>query len=417
MTTTPDTEQTKTTAPNGSTTTSEATGNTAAKTRRWRWATLIAGAGLAIGVVAYATNSVDKPTTAAAEPPDVPHVEGDRIVFSEAFATRIGIERAPVKLAPLTPVVSVVGTVTFNPEHMAAVGTRLRGLVRMVHKFEGDEVKQGDLLATVESAELGEAQAAVTTLEAERRAAEINAERERQLKEKQLSTAREYEVAQTELQKYAALLHAARQRVAALGSSADGQGVIGLGRHAVRSPISGTLIERHVSTGQSVEADLVAFRVANLDHLWVELAVFERNLDSIRVGDAVVLSPLANPDERMEGRIAHIAAQIDPDTRSADVRIALDNTARKLRPGQAVTAEIEASKGAHRPVLMVPNTAVTVIDGQPTVFVSDGETSVRTVPVELGVTNGDQQQIIKGLEEGQTVVSRGVFALKSELFR
>lgn len=369
---------------------------------------------VAVGV-AYSTRVDD--TAAAVATPDVPFIQGDRIVFSEAFGNRIQLATAKVTLAPLTPVLSVVGTVAFNPEHMAAVGTRLRGLVRTVHKFEGDAVDKGELLAAIESAELGEAQATVSTLEAELRAAQINAERERRLRDQQLSTAREYEVARAELQKYEALLHAAKQRVAALGSSADGQGVIGLGQHAVRSPISGTIIERHVSTGQSVDADLVAYRVANLDQLWVELAVYEQSLNSIRVGDEVALKAIANPAERIEGRIAHIAAQIDPNTRSADVRIAIDNKQRRLRPGQAVTAKIEASQAAEVPVLSVPNAAVTVIDGQPTVFASDTPTSVRAVPIELGATNGEQQQITKGLDEGQSVVVHGVFALKSELFR
>lgn len=391
-------------------------GHAPARARGGRWGMIVvAGILLAVGV-AYATRATSEPPSPAAAP-DVPHVAGDSIVFSEGFRSRIQLATTPVKLAPLTPVVSVVGTVAFNPEHMAAVGTRLRGLVRTVHKFEGDAVTKGELLAAIESAELGEAQARVSTLEAELSAAQINADRERQLREQQLSTAREYEVARAELQKFQALLHAARQRVKALGSSRDGEGIIGLGQHAVRSPIAGTIIERHVSTGQSVEADLVAYRVANLDQLWVELAVYERSLNRIRVGDEVALEALANPNEQFQGRIAHIGAQIDPSTRSADVRIAIDNKERRLRPGQAVTAKIEASYASAVPVLSVPNSAITVIDGQPTVFVCDTNTSVRAVPVELGATDGEHQQIEKGLQEGQTVAVRGVFALKSELFR
>jgi membrane fusion protein, heavy metal efflux system len=387
------------------------------RNNRWRRGAPWALGGLfSLGLLVAWSTSLEKPA-AASVPLDVPHVEGDAIVFSDAYAQRIHLERAAVRKAPLTPVVWVVGTVALDPTHMAAVGTRLRGLVRTVRKFEGDVIAKGELLAEVESAELGDAQASVATTEAELHAAEINAERERQLKDKQLSTAREFEVAQTELSKYKALRHAARQRVAALGGSGDGKGIIGLGLHAIRSPISGTLIERHVSAGQSVEADLVAFRIANLDQLWVELAVFEQNLAAIRVGDAVVLSPTASPNERIEGHIAHIGALIDPDTRSANVRIAIDNRARKLRPGQAVSAEIRASLGAAHSVLLVPSDAVTVIDGQPTVFVSDSATSVRAVAVELGASNGDQQQVTKGLVEGQAVVVRGVFAIKSELFR
>lgn len=390
------------------------TGDTATRKKRtWIGASIVTVA-LVASITVWATH---KPPEAAAVVPDVPRVEGERIVFSAAFAERIGLERTQVERSALTPVISVVGTVALNPEYLAAIGTRLKGLVRTVKRFEGDVVEKGELLAEVESAELGEAQTAVTTLAAERKASEVHATREQQLLEKQLSTAREFEIAQAELTKFDALLDAAEQRVAALGGNPLGEDGIGLGRHAIRSPIAGTLIERHISAGQSVEADLVAFRVANLDHLWIELAVFERNLNLIRVDDKVVLSPLSDPTESIVGRVAHIGARIDSDTRSADVRIAVDNKDRTLRPGQAVTARIEATKSEQKPLLIVPSTAVTVIDGQPTVFVSDTPTSVRAVAVELGQSDGDRQQIATGVKEGEFVVSKGVFALKSELFR
>jgi cobalt-zinc-cadmium efflux system membrane fusion protein len=353
------------------------------------------------------------PEAPPAAAPDVPHIEGKRIVFSAAFAKRIGLTTTEVRKGTLTPVVQVVGTTTLDPEHVAAVGTRMRGLVRSVTRFEGDDVKKGEALAEVDSAELGEAQANVTMLRAELSAAEINAAREDKLFEQQLSTAREREVAGAALKKAEAMLHAANQRVAALGGSNQGA----LGHHTVVSPIDGTVVERGISTGQSVEANLVAYKVANLDHLWVELAVFERNLSNIRVDDVVELGLLSDPETKIHGRVAHIGATINPETRSADVRIEIDNRERTLRPCQAVTAEIHTKHGSNKPVTFVPSEAVTIIDGQPTVFVADTPTSVRTVPVELGKTNGEEQQITKGLDAGQRVVSQGVFELKSELFR
>lgn len=366
----------------------------------------------AVGVAIFSGDD-DEPAPVVA---DVPRVEGDRIHFSAAFASRIGLEVAEVREAPLKPVVSVVGVVALDPEHVAAVGTRLRGLVRSVRKFEGDVVKAGDVLAEIESAELGEAQASVSMLRAERQAAIINAEREKSLLEQRLSTAREAEVAAAELKKVEALLDAATQRVQALGGEAPG-GKRELGRYVLRAPIDGTIIDRHINTGQSVESNLVAFRIGNLDHLWVELAVYEQNLGSIVVGDAVSLKLLSNPEVVIEGRVAHIGAQVNPETRSADVRVEVDNRDRKLLPGQAVTAEIQATRGASQPVLLVPRAAVTVVDGQPTVFVSTGENQVRVVEVTLGKNDGDDQQILSGLEVGDRVVSKGVFALKSELFR
>lgn len=380
--------------------------------KRFFW--IGAAVALALGVLLFAVTGDDD--VAPEIVPDVPRVEGERILFSSNFAERVGIQITPVRVGPLTPVVSVVGTVTLDPAHVAAVGTRLKGLVRSMRRFEGDEVKAGEILAEVDSAELADAQASVRMLSAEREAAKANAEREEQLFAQRLSTAREFEVAQAEFTKYNALLKAAQQRVLALGGDPNDRRAV-MGRHLLRSPINGTIIDRNIATGQSVVADHVAFRIANLDHLWVELAVYEQNLGSIRIGDQVTLKLLSDPEVAIDGRVAHIGAQVHPETRSADVRVEVDNRERKLIPGQAVTAEILATRNAGASVLVVPRSAVTVVDGQPTVFVADGENAVRIARVTLGKGDDDEQQVIEGLSPEDSVVSSGVFALKSELFR
>lgn len=380
--------------------------------KRFFW--IGAAVALALGVLLFAVTGDDD--VAPEIVPDVPRVEAERILFSSNFAERVGIQITPVRVGPLTPVVSVVGTVTLDPAHVAAVGTRLKGLVRSMRRFEGDEVKAGEILAEVDSAELADAQASVRMLAAEREAAKANAEREEQLFAQRLSTAREFEVAQAEFTKYNALLKAAQQRVLALGGDPNDRRAV-MGRHLLRSPINGTIIDRNIATGQSVVADHVAFRIANLDHLWVELAVYEQNLGSIRIGDQVTLKLLSDPEVAIDGRIAHIGAQVHPETRSADVRVEVDNRERKLIPGQAVTAEILATRNAGASVLVVPRSAVTVVDGQPTVFVADGENAVRIARVTLGKGDDDEQQVIEGLSPEDSVVSSGVFALKSELFR
>ncbi len=348
--------------------------------------------------------------------PDTPHIEGDRIGFSAGYAKRAGIVFEPVSVADLVPVVSAVGTAELNAEHVAAIGVRLRGLVSRVNKFEGDLVDAGTPLASIESAELGEAQAAVGMLDAEREAAERNAQRESSLAERHLTTAREVETASVEARKAKLLLGAARQKVAALGGSLQ-QPKGALGWHDMRSPIKGTVVERNVSPGQFVEGNVVAFKIANLDHLWIELDVFERNLDRIRVGDRAELTPLAGGFEPLEGRVAKIAAQIDPETHSAKVRIEVENRDHRLRVGQAVKAHIHSSGGseATRPTLR--NRAITFVDGKPTVFVRAGPNSVRVVNVRPGDSDGEFTEILDGVAGGDQVVTDGAFALKSELFR
>jgi len=368
------------------------------------------------GVIWGARSSGDTDASTPLEVADTPRVDGERITFSRGFVDRAKIKFTPVSRSLLVPVVTAVGTVDFNPEHVAAVGTRLKGLVSRVVKFEGDTVESGALLAVIESAELGEAQAAVSMLEAEKRAADVNLTREKTLSQKNLTTQREAEVAGVEAERYQLLLGAARQKVAAL-SGGVGSRPSRLGSHELRSPLKGTIVERSIAPGQSVEGQLVAFRIADIDHLWVALDVFERNLSKIRVGDRVELSPLSAPNDVFEGRVARVGAIIDSETRSAPIRVEVDNRDRRLRAGQAVNARIHAAGVGEQQSTLVPQSAITYVDGKPTVFVKSGENAVKVVKIELGVTNGQDTEALSGVSPGDEVVSDGVFALKSELFR
>lgn len=347
---------------------------------------------------------------------DVPRREGNLIQFSEKFAKRIDLKSAEVRAAGVVPSIAVVGTVTFDPEHVARVGTRLRGLVRDVRHYEGDTVKRGELLAAIDSPELGEAQAAVISLQAELDAAKRNAYRESKLAEEKLTTLKESEEANALADKYQALLSAAQQKVSSLAGVTDTKPRT-IGVHGITAPLDGTIVERHIAKGQLVEGDHIAFLVANLDTLWVELAVFERSLPLIRVGDEVLLKPLGGHSDGLKGKVANVGQVLSASTRSAPVRVEVDNRSRQLRPGQAVDAVIRAGGAAIDEGPVVPPDAVTFIDGKPTVFVLDAPNTVRVAAVELGASDGQELHIKQGLKVGEQVVTSGTFELKSELFR
>ena len=133
---------------------------------------------------------------AFAEPPrDVPYMDGKWIRYSASFAARAKLEFGVPSSAGLTPVVNVTGTVTFDPERVAAVGARISGRVRRIARFPGDPVKAGDVLAELESADLGQAQSAVLAARAHAEAANANEKRETQLAEARVSSQRDAELA------------------------------------------------------------------------------------------------------------------------------------------------------------------------------------------------------------------------------
>ncbi len=359
---------------------------------------------------------------------DVPHLEGGAIVFSEAFRKRAGVEMTAVRRAPLTPTFRVVGTATFDPAHVAAVGTRVRGFVRTTLKYEGDEVKAGEALGEIESAEIGQAQADVAMAKAHVAAADINARREKELLERHLTTQREAEVAGVTHATSQSGLEAAQQRVLALGGNTRGQ----FGVFVLRAPIGGHVVETHISPGQSVEGNLLAYKVADLRWLWIELGIPERSAGDVRLGDTVEISPVGDPSRKIAGRVAHVGEVIDLSTRSTEVRIAVDNAApdgaegghvphggpcgHVLRPGQSVFATLSASGGAHE-ALVIPQSAIAYVDGKATVFVAVGEDRVVPTNIKEGASDSTLVEVLEGLKEGQIVASAGVFPLKSELFR
>lgn len=375
------------------------------------------GISLAIACVVGLVVSRGRSRAAIAPPSEVPVVDGHAVLVPRAFKERTGLAVQPVVEVALSPLVKVSGTVDFDPRHDAAVGTRLKGLVRSIARFEGDDVKKGELLAEIDSPELGSAEASLVMYAAQKKAAEQNYDRERDLEQRGLTTAREVEAALATLEEFRSKFIAARHQVSALAGTAPESQPGPIGIHELRAPLAGTVVERHLSAGQSVEAELTAFRVADLDHLWVELAVFERALDRIALGDAVELAALGGSTETLHGQVSHVGEQIDPATRTGEVRVEVDNRARRLRPGQAVTATIRVSEKGPTKALVVPGSAITFVDGKSTVFVAESENRLVATAVELGESDERNTQVVSGLSPGQSVVTEGVFALKSELYR
>lgn len=347
------------------------------------------------------------------EPRDVPTYEEGVIRFSPAFAEQMGLKIETASTREIQPLVYVTGTLELNELRIAAVGSRIQARVRQVHVVEGTQVEVGDPLASLESADLGEAQAEILAIRARARVADTDEERKRALMAQGIASKRAAELASQESSIADAELMAARQRVKALGGNTSGKN---LGLLTLTAPIAGEVINVHVFRGQAVEPSHTAFTIGDYNQLWVRLAVFERELQNIRVDDKVEIRSVAMPDQVITGEVAYISRMLDPQTRSAEVRVVVPNEEGRLRVGQGVTAGIHAG-GARRSALAIPREAIVQVDGKPTVFVAVEDNAVVPRPVESGVRDPTHVEIKSGLQEGERVVTAGVFALKSEIFR
>lgn len=326
-----------------------------------------------------------------------------------------------VRKTRLASDVEIVGSVTFDPNHHAVVGPLVPGRVAKLRANPGDTVKAGQVLAEIESAEVGAAEAEYISAAARADTAELNAKRERELAQQRISSARDRELAEAEAAATGAQRRAAEERLRALGLrdaeiEALRKGKASGGRLPLRAPIDGTVVTRSVTLGQAVERATDAFELIDLSRLWVSLDLYEKDIARVQPGQAVKVRTESFP-EVLDARVEYIHPVIDPGTRTAAVRLVVDNSAGKLRPGQFVTARIIGDpKLATGETLAIPRRAVLTLDGKPAVFVKT-EAGFERRLVELGPSGGEMVAVPQGLKEGEQVATDGAFLLKSELQR
>ena len=356
---------------------------------------------------------------ANAAPP--PSAEAKALTLAPAARAKNPVKVAAAELAKLAGDIQVVGTVTFHEDHFAVVGPLVPGRISRVVAGVGDKVKRGQVIAEIESSDVGQARAELVSAQARFVAADANLKRETDLAEKKISSSRERELAHAQWVTEQAGVRAAIMRLRAIGlSPADVEEAekhdLG-GRVQMRAPISGTVIERKVTLGQAVERATDAFKIADTTHVWVSLDLYEKDLARVHVGQEVEMRTDARPGEAFRGRVAFIVPVIDQATRTAKVRLEFPNPDGLLHAGQLVTARVLADpKLATDEVLAIPRSAIEQVEGKTIVFVQAGEAFERR-SVLLGTSGGDRVEVRKGLMAGERVAVDGAFLLKSELLR
>lgn len=357
------------------------------------------------------------------EPPPPAAAKGDAVLaISPAASKKNPIVTGRVVRTKLSSDLHVVGSVSYDQDHFAVVGPLVAGRVARLAASIGDPVKAGQVLAIIESPEVGQAQAAYLSAKARAGAAQSNATRESELAAQRISSAREKETAEAMAASEAAEVRAALERLRAFGLGGGDvdvlkKGVGSGGRLALRSPIDGTVVARSITLGQAVERATDAFKVADLSRLWVLLDLYEKDLPRVHVGQNVELKTDAAPGEVFLARVTYVTPLVDERTRTASVRIEFSHRDGRLLPGQFVTARLLADAGtAAIPVVAVPRRAVQSVEGKPVVFRRTGEGFEKRA-VELGTSSGDLVEVTSGLAEGDEVALDGAFLLKSELLR
>ncbi len=181
--------------------------------------------------------------------------------------------------------------------------------------------------------------------------------------------------------------------------------------YSVKSQISGTVIEKHLSIGEVVKDDVEIYVVADLRNVWVNLSAYQQDVPLLKKGQKVVISGPKGVSHATS-TIEYISPIFDKKTRTALVRIQISNKDNIWRPGTFVAGKVTLTK-KHVPLLVV-KTSIQTVNNLSTVFIKEGD-KFKAVPVKLGSSDLTNVEIISGLNIGQSYVKDGAFTLKADL--
>jgi cobalt-zinc-cadmium efflux system membrane fusion protein len=336
---------------------------------------------------------------------------------SEELA-RMAIGFAPVVRGELHVPREFPATVQSNENELAEVTTLIRGRVVKVHVDVGQDVKKDTLLAMLHSTDLGVAEGAYLKAAAKLQEAELVYERARDLHEHKAVSLAELQRREAEMKTARAEARETQNRLELLG--VPRQEVERLDReHTIkadvplRAPFDGRVIMRKITRGEVAETNQKLFTVADLSDVWVVGNVPEKDVQYIRKDQKVDVIVSAYPHAIIPGTITYIGDVLDPATRAMRLRVTVLNPDRLLKPEMFATVRVYAAQTPD--ALTVPLAAVQNGPHGKMVFVQrgTGEFEVRTV--RLGNEQGEVVTVLDGVREGELVVTRGSFALKSEM--
>lgn len=339
---------------------------------------------------------------------------------SPAIARSAGLAYARVERREVTQTLACNAEVTFNSNRYARLSSRAPGVVHEVRKDLGEAVAKDEVLAIVDSAELGAAKGEYLQAQALVNLWEKTHARKLRMLESQVGSERDVLEAETERAGARVRLSQAAQRLRNLGlSDAEIERIAGERQTssflALTAPFRGTVIERSAVVGEVCDRASLLFVVADTSQMWAMLDVYEADVMKVRIGQPVVLAADGLLGERRGGRISWISSQVDRRTRTLRVRAEIANPDGLLRAGMFGTAIVTVRE--REAVLVVPKSSVQWEGCCNVVFVKKSDTLFEPRKVRLGYETEAFYVVEEGLTLGEEVVTTGSFLLKTEILK
>jgi len=345
---------------------------------------------------------------------DVKKKNPNEVTASSEILDQIKFE--PAKIIPIKKTLDIPGSIEVKQNLLARIGSPVQGRIIEITGELGKTVKQGDILAVINSTELAKQQLAyiksVQMVELKMKAYE----RAVLLFDADVVSEAQKLERKTELSAAKADMEASKDQLFVMGMTVEEIEAIQSETQIdattnIVAKIDGKIIKKNVNVGQVVDPTEDIFTIAMLNEVWGVAQVPERQIGFLKEGDDLLIDVPAYESKFVEGKITYLGDIVDPVTRTVTIRTEIDNAHGLLKPDMLITMKVSGKKIEK---VGVPINAIVSIDDIPNIFVKTGENKFLMRPVTLGIKNKDAVHIDDGLLEGEEVVIDGAFHLNNE---
>lgn len=366
--------------------------------------------GLLLALLLAGCKPAPEENTAAEKEPQDPNV----VELTPVLQSQVKI--ATVGEAEIRDILRVPGSIQVDEQRVARIGASVTGRITDINVILGQDVKQGQVLATLNSTELAQNQLLYIKASQQIALQTKAVERARQLFEADVIGAAELQRREAELSAAKADLYTAKEQLHVLGMSDKSIAQIANSGQMrsysnVDARLAGTVISRKVNLGQVVQPAEELFIVADLSRVWAVAEVPEQQAELVQEGEDVDIEIPALGNRKFTGKLIFVADVVNPLTRTVTVRTDLDNSDEAIKPDMLVSMLVQ-SKAVKQ--IAVPLRAVVRENDKDHVFVEIAPNKFRMREVELGSKYQEMVSVSEGLEQGEKVIAEGAFHVNNE---
>jgi cobalt-zinc-cadmium efflux system membrane fusion protein len=339
------------------------------------------------------------------------------------------IQTEAIRPESITSDIQATGQVAPNEDRTWRVGAHVSGRIGSVEVNLGDHVVKDEIVLRLHSHEIHDTRAAYLVARSALRQAQERSDYAQRVRDRahrllalQAISKEQADQAETEWDSSRAAVDAAAAQMDSERTHLVEVLEVPIGKSGipedvdtvpVRAPAAGVVIERKATVGSVATAGEALMAITDPSLLWVIANVNEADLSSLRPGQSVNVQVRAWPGRNFHGRIEKLGEQLDPVTRTLEVRVAVPNEQGLLKPEMFATVDI--LRQAIPEAITIPRAAIQDVEGKSSVFLETAASHYRPQPVVTGQSVGERIQVVSGLKPGDRVVVQGSFGLRSEL--